>query len=217
MKFFITLFLLCFSIHAASEEPSITSIELAEWGPAKPSARPVKESLALEVIHSRLARRAAELGDAFPAEHIRHKLGNAIAAQFNSAIDAYNTADSTDAANLVLKSLGIFCVEQELKLFKLQNTRWVTNAGTKTYEYDVITLRNILDFAQTEGSELQERVLLSALKVVCDRLDTRSFVEHLAEANVDEIFPLMSDHGLVTIGDVTKENVAQLITKLHTL
>lgn len=217
MKLAFTLLLLCTSMHAASIESSIAPLELTEGDTITPSIRPVRETLALAVIHSRLEERAAKLGDVFPIGHIRHTLGKAIATQFNSAIEAYRAADSTEAANLVLKDLGIFCIEQELKLFKLQNTRYITQAGNKTYEYDVITLRNILDFVQTEGSELQERALLGALKVVGDRLDTRSFVENLATINIDEIFPLMSDHALVAFEDVCRENVAQLIAKLRAL
>jgi hypothetical protein len=217
MKLAISLLLLCTSVHAASTESSIAPLELTEGDAIPPSVRPVRETLALAVIQSRLEERAAKLGDVFPTGHVRHTLGKAIATQFNSAIEAYRAADSSEAANLALKDLGIFCIEQELKLFKLQNTRYITVAGNETYDYDVITLRNILDFVQTEGAALEERVLLSALKVVGDRLEPRSFIENLAAINIDEIFPLMSDHALVAFGDVSRENVAQLIAKLRAL
>ncbi len=215
MKFVITLLLLCATAYAAGAEFLPTSLELTEDDATKSPTRPIKESLALAVIQFRLERRAAELGDAFPAEHVRHRLGNEIATQFNSTLDAYKTAGSTEAANSILRILGIFCVEQELRLFKLQNTRLITGAGVITYEYDVATLRTILDFAQTEGPALPERVLLSALKVVDDRLNTRDFVEYLVAINAETIFPGIQDHALIShTKEVTKNDITQLMTKL---
>ena len=218
MKFAITLLFLCTAVHAASTTSSTAPLELTESDATKPVARPIKESLAFEIINSRLEARATEVATLFSPGHARNTLGNAIAVQFNSAIDAYKAATSTDVANSVLKTLGVFCIDQELKLFKLQNTRWVNASGDKTYEYDVATLRTILDFAQTEGSALEERTLLGTLKAVSDRLDTRDFVKNLATADAATIFSSVSDHGLVAYAkEVTEHSIEQLIAKLQGL
>lgn len=214
MKFALALLLLCNTAQAASAEFLAPPVELADVELARTAPRPVKSS-ALAIIQSRLETRAATLGNAFPAEHIRHTLGNGISTQFNSALDAYKTADSDEAADLALRTLGLFCIEQELQLFKLQNTRVLSDAAIKTYSYDVATLRTILDFAQTEGPALPERVLLGALKVVDDCLKTEDFVEYLDSINAEDIFPSLQHHALIAYTkEVTKDNISQLITKL---
>jgi hypothetical protein len=172
----------------------------------------------IEPIESLLDGRLLEVGSLFPATHIRNTLGNEIKTEFDIALATYKKCALTEKANSILINLGEFCINQELKLYKLHYSRFYTDQGRKVYEYDCDSLRQIDDFTMTELPEdltLPSINLLTTLSIIDRRLNSWEFVQGLATASADEIFSNIQNHALIHNGAVTKADITALINKLR--
>ncbi|MEI7494119.1 MAG: hypothetical protein WCJ92_05930 [Alphaproteobacteria bacterium] len=169
-------------------------------------------------IESLLDGRLAEVGQLFPPTHIRNALGNEIKTEFDKALAMYKKSTTTEEANSILINLGEFCINQELKLYKLHYSRVYTDQGKRVYEYDRNSLRQIDDFTMSESEDdldLPSINLLTTLSIIDRRLDSRRFVEGLATASADAIFSNIQNHALIHNGAVTKPDITALINRLR--
>lgn len=165
-----------------------------------------------------LEDRATAVGSFFPPTHIRNVLGNEIKTEFDKALAMYKKSASTEEANSILINLGEFCINQELKLYKLHYSRFYTEQGGRVYEYDHNSLRQIYDFTMSESEDdldLLSINLLTTLSIIGRRLDSWKFVEGLATASADVIFSNIQNQALIHNGAVTKADIAALINKLR--
>lgn len=137
-------------------------------------------------------------------------------------------ASLTDEGIMVekLKALAEFAVNQEIILWKLHQERITSTPGQAIYDYDVGTLRLILDYTQTEGDfTLSSLGRLRALKVLNDRIDTQKFITVLKETAeedldilVERVFDLVNDHALISVTlDVKKDDLSELFRHLRSL
>ena len=164
-----------------------------------------------------LEDRATVVSSLFSSTQIRNVLGNEIKTELDTAMADYKKSASTEEANSILVNLGEFCVNQELKLYKLHYSRVYTEQGRKVYEYDRNSLRQIDDFTMTELPEdltLPSMKLLTTLSIIDRRLNSWEFVQGLANANADEIFSNIQNHALIHNGAVT-DDITALINKLR--
>lgn len=168
-------------------------------------------------------------------EELKTERAAALDGEAPSAGGATTTSAGTDmAASLTeegttlekLKELSEFAVNQEIILWKLHQERITSIPGQAIYDYDVGTLRLILDYTQTEGDfTLSSLGKLRALKVLNDRIDTRKFITTLREAAeedldilIEGVFDLVKDHALISVtSDVSKDDLSELLRHLRSL
>lgn len=172
----------------------------------------------IELIESLLDGRLLEVGSLFPPTHIRNTLGNEIKTEFDIALAMYKKSALTEKANSILINLGEFCINQELKLYKLHYSRVYTDQGKEVYEYDRNSLRQIEDFTMSESEDdltLPSINLLTTLSIIDRRLNSWEFVQGLATASADVIFSNIQNHALIHNGAVSKADITALINKLQ--
>lgn len=130
----------------------------------------------------------------------------------------YKKSALTEKANSILINLGEFCINQELKLYKLHYSRVYNDQGKEVYEYDRNSLRQIEDFTMSESEDdltLPSINLLTTLSIIDRRLNSWEFVQGLATASADVIFSNIQNHALIHNGAVSKADITALINKLQ--
>ncbi len=155
-----------------------------------------------EIIRSRMSERPV---GPFRVEHPRNKL-------FGDVVEKFNEATSRPTS----KTLSILCgraLMAKMRLFKFHYLCEESDEGNRLYSHDSSTLSVIFDYIQTALHKDMNLKMVRSLKILDDRFDVRKLLQRLP-SSVDEIdaffnkiWPVMEDHGLLKIGDISKENV----------